>query len=605
MGLHIAHWRIAGRTLAPLELNEVMYTLELGIVTAGFIFMSVAVLATAIFGRFFCSWGCHILALQDLCAWLLGRIGIRPRPVRSRALMLVAPMAMAYMFLWPQVWRLVQGRSFPGLRLAGDAQGWASFVTSDYWRNLPGPWIAILTFAICGFAIVYVLGSRSFCRYACPYGVIFGLADRVAPGRIVARGDCTGCGLCTAACQSHIRVHEELTVFGKVVSQSCLKDLDCVSVCPTGAVAYGFTRPSLLAPRKARLLRRRAPHFSWAEEGAMAAVFLLTLLVYRGLYGSVPFLMTLGLGAIAACAALTGLRLVYARDVRCSNFQLKLKGRVTRAGWTAAACVAAFALLSGHSGLIRLHESIGDRAFARAAAGGTPSDVEQALRHLEVAYRWGLVRPADRSRKLATLHLWSGAPDRARPHLDRMARRAAAQPHELLAAIELGRGNLDAAERAFRAAVAHETARPESHMALGELLAQRGGFEEAAACFEAAARGSPGAAAPRYNLGVVLTQLGREEEALEQYRAARRLDPRDAQIENNLGFLLARRGRAGEAEPHLRRAIQLDPRYSHAHFNLGRLLLDLGRGPEGEAHLRTAADIDPAYARLLGIPATP
>jgi hypothetical protein len=55
---HIVHWRVGGRTLAPLELNEVMYTLELGIVTAGFIFMSLAVLSTAIFGRFFCSWGC-------------------------------------------------------------------------------------------------------------------------------------------------------------------------------------------------------------------------------------------------------------------------------------------------------------------------------------------------------------------------------------------------------------------------------------------------------------------------------------------------------------------------------------------------------------------
>src|SRR5438552_937939 len=73
-GLHIAHWRIAGKTLAPLELNEVMYTLELGIVTAGFLFMLVAALATLVFGRFFCSWGCHILALEDPCAWMLGKL---------------------------------------------------------------------------------------------------------------------------------------------------------------------------------------------------------------------------------------------------------------------------------------------------------------------------------------------------------------------------------------------------------------------------------------------------------------------------------------------------------------------------------------------------
>ncbi len=68
--LHIAHWKVAGKTLAPLELSEVMYTLELGIVTAGFLFMAAAFLSAAIFGRFFCSWGCHILALEDLCASL-------------------------------------------------------------------------------------------------------------------------------------------------------------------------------------------------------------------------------------------------------------------------------------------------------------------------------------------------------------------------------------------------------------------------------------------------------------------------------------------------------------------------------------------------------
>ena len=78
MVAHIVHWKLAGRTLAPLELNEVMHTLELGIVTAGFILMALLVLATFVFGRFFCSWGCHILALEDASTWLLEKVGIRP-----------------------------------------------------------------------------------------------------------------------------------------------------------------------------------------------------------------------------------------------------------------------------------------------------------------------------------------------------------------------------------------------------------------------------------------------------------------------------------------------------------------------------------------------
>ena len=44
--LHILHWKTSGKTLAPLELNEVMYTLELGIITAGFLFMCFLVLGS-------------------------------------------------------------------------------------------------------------------------------------------------------------------------------------------------------------------------------------------------------------------------------------------------------------------------------------------------------------------------------------------------------------------------------------------------------------------------------------------------------------------------------------------------------------------------------
>src|SRR6185369_6849893 len=76
MGLHIAHWKIAGSTLAPLEFNEVLYTVHLGIITAGFIFMGMTVIGSLIFGRFFCSWACHILALQDFSVWLLDKIKI-------------------------------------------------------------------------------------------------------------------------------------------------------------------------------------------------------------------------------------------------------------------------------------------------------------------------------------------------------------------------------------------------------------------------------------------------------------------------------------------------------------------------------------------------
>ena len=103
---HIIQWRLMGRTVSPIEPSETMYTLQNGFVNAGFIFFSLAILATLIFGRFVCGWGCHILALQDLCGWLLKKMGLHPKPFRSRLLVYVPLGAALYMFVWPVVYRL-------------------------------------------------------------------------------------------------------------------------------------------------------------------------------------------------------------------------------------------------------------------------------------------------------------------------------------------------------------------------------------------------------------------------------------------------------------------------------------------------------------------
>lgn len=65
MIVHIVQWLAVGVTLAPIEPSESMETIKHGVVTVGFIFFAIAILSTAILGRWFCGWGCHILMLQD------------------------------------------------------------------------------------------------------------------------------------------------------------------------------------------------------------------------------------------------------------------------------------------------------------------------------------------------------------------------------------------------------------------------------------------------------------------------------------------------------------------------------------------------------------
>ncbi len=643
IGAHVLHWKLSGRTLAPLELNEVMYTLELGIVTAGAIFMGLVLLTVLVFGRFFCSWGCHVLALQDLCAWLLERAGIRPRPLRSRALMLVPLGAMLYMFVWPQVSRLLAGRSLP--RLTISEEGWASFVTDDFWRNLPPVGTAALTLAVCGFGLVYLLGSRSFCRSVCPYGAVFALADRLAPGRITSIGPCDACGACTAACSSGVRVHEELAAYGTLVDPACLKDLDCVAVCPRGSIGYRFTWPALFRSRRDPALRiRRQWAFGRGEELLLAGAFLLALPILRGLYGAVPFFLAMALAAAFAFAAVWSLRSLRRADLRLRGWSLVRAGRRGAAGYALLALTLGAAAFLAHSGRVRYHQFRGERAYARFVAAPAEPERQTALEHLARTQRLGLRETPGVQRKLAHLEGAGPEPARAEPHLRAhlarqpqdaaarmdLARRLALRGELTGALTEVGRaraflvratgpdaahaqfeawmlegglhaarGARDLARAAYARAAELEPHASAPHLALSELESLDGRLAAAAQHLSRALELDPDSADGHYNLGVLRAASGDAQAALAHYGAALRLDPGHVDAANNLGLLLAAHGEHARAEVHFRRCIALDPGHAAAHFNLGSLLALEGRAAEARVALERAAALDERYAQAL------
>ncbi len=641
MAIHIVHWKVAGKTLAPLELNEVMHTLELGVVTAGFIFMSVALLSVVIFGRFFCSWGCHILALEDLCAWIMAKLHIRPRPLRSRLLLWVPPIAFSYMFIWPQLARWAV-RTWPSvesvvgarpefvLRIAKDGEGWASFVTSDYWRNLPSWPIAALTFAVCGFVIVYLLGSRSFCHYGCPYGVVFALADRVAPGKIKLKGTCVQCAQCTAACSSGIAVHKEIAKFGRVVSPSCLKDLDCVHSCPEEAIGFGFTRPGGVASLGKNRVRKRFD-FTLREELLMALMVILTLPVYRGLYDRIPFLLTLALGAIHGYLAVMAVRLLKKQRLSLRGTTLKRDGQLTVAGGFFAGILIAVGALFCHSGAIRASEHLGESAFAQARShwlrGAEAPDplVDRARRHLERRQNWGMIDSMPLERMIAELERhrgevesaevrlgkilrvnpadWDtrlqlgrsfalrGAHDEARHALEPIVRKGSESGHargearRLLASMHLVETDSSAAEAELLLSIEESPDEVLSHAALAELWAKRGELVRAEAVLREAIVAAPQWPEAHRRLGLVLLARGVVPEALAALRGAIDRAPLDPGLEVDLGRALAGTGDLSGAERSFRRALEHDPEFLLAHFCLGHLLTDLGRADEARPYL--------------------
>ncbi len=569
IAVHIAHWLVSGKTLAPLELNEVMYTFELGVITAGFIFMALAVAATAIFGRFFCSWGCHILALQDLCAWILKKLRIRPIGIRSRLMLWTPAVVAAYMFVWPQVVRLTQGKPLPRLHLRGDAEGWASFATENFWRNLPGPGVAIATFAVCGFVIVYILGSRAFCAYGCPYGAVFGFVDRFAPGRIRVGGDCTQCGACTAACSSHIRVHEELNRFGTVVNAACLKDLDCISACPQQSLHYGFGRPSLVKVTENDTAVRTRYDFALWEEGVMVVVLVLIITIYRGLYGLVPFFFSIALATIFAYFTVLSIRILRNNEVKLNRWLLKRNGRITSCGAIFVGFVVTGILITIHSAFVRYSDFQGRRYYEMAAesAEHAPWIIDNATRHLERTARIGLITPVRVNAMLSELYLRNGRFDDA---------------HEQVMEV-----------------LANKSPDSKLHSELAASLAQFGKFDDAERLYLTSLAASPENAHTHYALAGVYFKTGRTNDAAQCLRSALEYSPEYAEAHFDLGALLVERGALDEAVQHLRWAVEYKPDFADAHYNLGVVLAMKGHLNEAAAEIQVARSQNPTDEKTL------
>ncbi|HEY3243268.1 MAG TPA: 4Fe-4S binding protein, partial [Phycisphaerae bacterium] len=477
---HLVHWKLAGRTLSPVEPSETMYALNhshdspaVRHLNAGFFFFAIAILATLIFGRFFCGWGCHIVAYQDFCAWLMKKMGIKPKPFRSRLLVWVPLLAALYMFVWPNAYRVLFAHT-PAPPLV------SQITTTEFWKTFPGPIVAIATVLICGFAAVYFLGAKGFCTYACPYGGFFGLADKVAPVRIRVTDACEHCGHCTAVCTSNVRVHEEVARYGMVVDPGCMKCMDCVSVCPNDALYVGFGAPAIATGRIAEKRaaarkdsrtsdappRKPAPRrydLSWPGEIALSLVFLTVLLCFRSLYGWFPFLMSLGMAAVVSYILLQCYRLFAMPTVTIQNWRPKVAGAIQPSGWGLLALGAVLVIWTAHSGFVQYNRFAGEYAYAAAGMPTVGIDLRPpatdareltqlnlAAARLERVARWALVRDRRLAEMLAGLNVRRGDSAQAQRSLEQMIARD--RDFSAEAYLTLGTLRVRAADRATREA---------------------------------------------------------------------------------------------------------------------------------------------------------
>ena len=160
-------------------------------------------------------------------------------------------------------------------------------------------------------------------------------------------------------------------------------------------------------------------------------------------------------------------------------------------------------------------------------------------------------------------------------------------------------GDLDGAERAYRAMLAADRGNPDALHLLGVLHHQRGQDAEAVELIGRAIARRPRMAEQHANLGLALHAQGRLGEAEAEYRRALALREAYPQAHNSLGSALQEQDRLDDATVHYRRALDLDAGYAEAWANLGTLLRAQDEYGEAETALRHALRLDPGHATAL------
>ena len=506
---------------------------------------------------------------------------------------------------------LINGVEVESFRVVENAGGkWSSFVTDDFWRNLPPVEIALGTFFIVGFLLIYLMGSRSFCVYGCPYGALFKLADQLAPGRIKETGTCLQCGVCTANCTSDILIHKEIKEFGMVTNSNCLKDLDCVANCPENALGFAFTTPPLFKKKFKLPAYGKRYSFTLAEDIQMALVFIAGLLIFRGLYGIIPFLMSVGFAVALAYASVLLVRLFTKASTSINGMRLKISNSIRTPGYVFLTLMTMIIALSIHSAMVQYHTKLGQHEYEELNVGSARENVAsdkakaaKAIYHFERAASIGLMQPDFLRTQMASLYLLFDRTDDARLQLQAILVNSPEnlKAHYRAGLLEVNAGDQQTALKHFELVstlipedaeehfmvsasfvrLAEQSEQDDQERTLGLLVSATEVYEQNVQAWLA--------------LGSYYLRNGNIENSIECLETVLVLDPGSALAHNNLAAINARTGNTNKAILHFKKLTELQPTNKQAYYNLGMMQMKVGYLNGARSSLKNALSIDPNY----------
>ncbi len=217
---------------------------------AGWYVLGILLLYCVILGRTVCGWLCPLGLIQEL----LNKIPtpkIRKNRITRALTWLKYVLLGVFAVALPLWYGLRYDLPLPGfckyICPAGTSEGAMGLLANTMPANT-GYFSMLGILFTRKFVIMLVIGLtcifcyRSFCRFICPLGAIYGLFNRInVIGVKVDESRCSHCGACVRGCKMDVR---------HVGDHECINCGKCMDFCSQGAISVKAGRITLKAPEK-------------------------------------------------------------------------------------------------------------------------------------------------------------------------------------------------------------------------------------------------------------------------------------------------------------------------------------------------------------------